>query len=249
MDVIAAYKRGDRLGAPWETGEVYLTDRSLREIYAREIAGMDGTDESDIVNCFLNFSEGYPFADVDEMLLDWCVYHQRNHRVRGYGRTFKKHFELVKFLIKEGRLSLETIRKMSRERDSFGNACLALVYPVFCYAHAIGQDPFELVRSFTLLTHAHEKALAATNMLARIVDSPDSVASIAGDLGLINLPVERLIREFPTNIPADMTMVYALRCALECEQDKIVQMAVNLNGDVDSVLATAMLISTLPLSE
>lgn len=240
--VISAYLLGDRLGAPWETGDVLLTNRSMEEIQASGNEYPNGTDESDIVRCFLSFADGYLYESRDKLLLDWCVYHQRHHRASGYGRTYRDHFALVKHLIKGQRLSLQTVFQMSAERNSFGNGCLALVYPVACYAASIGEDPTELAQNFTRLTHAHSRALNAVNILLRIILNPQVATLVAREIGVEVISLEELITAYPSNVPADWTLAYALFAARRGSHEDVILTVVNMGGDVDSVLALALLL-------
>ncbi len=243
--VIAAYLLGDRLGAPWETGDVLLTNRSLEVIQARGSEYPNGTDESDIVRCFLSFVQNYRYEGREKLLLDWCVYHQRHHRASGYGRTYRDHFGLVKQLIKERQLNLDTIFRISAERNSFGNGCLALVYPVACYAASIGENPTELAQDFTRLTHAQPRAVNAVNDLLRIILNPKETLLVAREIGIEGISREELIKVYPSNVPADWTLAYALYAALHGNREDVILTAVNMNGDVDSVLAVALMLEEL----
>lgn len=240
--VIAAYQLGDRLGAPWESGDVLLTNRSMEEIQARENEYPNGTDESDIVRCFLSFADSYRYEGRDKLLLDWCAYHQRHHRASGYGRTYRDHFALVKHLIQKGQLNLDIIFQVSAERNSFGNGCLALVYPVACYAASIGEDPKELAQNFTRLTHANSRAVNAVNILLRIILNPQEAPQIAQEICVDGISREELIVACPSNVPADWTFAYALFAALQGSREGVILTAVNMGGDVDSVLALASMI-------
>ena len=246
--VIAAYQLGDRLGAPWESGDIALTDRSMVEIQARENEYPNGTDESDIVRCFLSFVEDYQYEGRDKLLLDWCVYHQRHHQASGYGRTYRDHFGLVKHLIKERQLNLDTIFRISAERNSFGNGCLALVYPVSCYAASIGEDPTELAQNFTRLTHANSRAVNAVNILLRIIQHPQEAPLVAREIGVEGISMEELIKTYPSNVPADWTLAYALFVARRGSHEDVIMTVVNMGGDVDSLMAIALMIWEIMLA-
>ncbi len=46
---------------------------------------------------------------------------------------------------------------------------------------------------------------------------------------------------YPSNVPADHTLAYALHAALHGNREDVILTAVNMNGDVDSVLAVALM--------
>jgi len=252
--VLKAYRRGDSIGQPWEgtsTGPLGLT---YDQILSRKGTT---TDETDIVECFVKFKGAYQLKDVDRLLLDWCEFHYRNYKVTGYGRSYIDHFRLMKWLDRKGETRLDTIRSVARDRNSLGNGCLALVYPVHCYAKDNGLPAWDLVEAFTMLVYTHPVALKAVRLLHDLIETAESGGDPfdveSGDpyvrqfLGQgIKLPAEEFIRTYPDNAIALHALFHALYGAHgAASEEEVIVKTVNLGGDADSVLATAMLIWAL----
>lgn len=181
----------------------------------------------------------------------------RHNGASGYGRTYRDHFGLVKHLIKERQLNLDTIFRISAERNSFGNGCLALVYPVHCYAKDNGLPAWDLVEAFTRIVYTHPMALKAVRLLHDLIEIAESCGDPfdieSGEPCVreffrhgIELSPAEFIERYPDNVVALHTLFHALYGAHDArsEEDVIVK-TVNLGGDADSVLATAMLIWAL----
>jgi ADP-ribosylglycohydrolase len=252
--VLNAYRRGDCIGQPWEGAGIGPLGLTYDRITSRKGST---SDETDIVECFVKFTGAYRFTDVDQLLLDWCEFHYRNYKVTGYGRSYSDHFRLMKWLDRKGETRLDTIRSVARDRNSFGNGCLALVYPVHCYAKDNGLPAWDLVEAFTRLVYAHPVALAAVRLLNDLIETAegggDPFDVESGDpyvrqfLGHgITLPVEEFIRTYPDSAVALHALFHALYGAHgAASEEEVIVKTVNLGGDADSVLATAMLIWTL----
>jgi hypothetical protein len=256
--ILDAYRRGDRIGAPWEGSTLGPHELTYEQIVSRQGRS---TDETDIVRCFLKFKEHYIFTNVEQLLLDWCVFHCQKHKCKGYGKTYTDHFRLMAWLEKKGKITLETIRRIASDRNSFGNCCLSLVYPVHRYAKEIGLPPWELVEAFTTLVYTHPFAFGAVKLLSDVVE----MAEEGGDLFTvrtddpyaqdfltegIKLSPSEFIRKYPDNVIALHTLFYALYGAFEARSEReVIVKTVNLGGDVDSVLATALMIRELALPQ
>ena len=258
--VIDAYKYGDRIGAPWESQDYGVHDRSYNEIMRRANHYPDGTDESDIVNCFSDFTDSYTYTTKEKLLTDWLIFQNRNRRSARYGKTYEDHFRTIEWFIDNGQIDLERIYKLAQERNpggSFGNGCLALVYPGYDYALQIKQDPISLIESFTRLVYTHDYAIRAVRFLSEIIedlqDSKD-LRDIRTDdpyvqeflkHGLELTPDDYVIK-YPDNIIALHTLFNSVYCAhnASSEQEVIVR-CINFGGDVDSVLSTALMIFAL----
>lgn len=140
-----AYRLGDRLGAPWEGSGPVWTPTTYEEIAKRANESPQGTDESDIVDCFLAFTEQYRFnGNLDDLLVSWVRFHAGHHRATSYGRTWKDYFRTVRYLDRKGELTVETLYTLARDRNrqgSAGNGCLALALPVYDYAAKLELRP------------------------------------------------------------------------------------------------------------
>ena len=236
--VIEAYKKGDRVGAPFEGKGMWLEMPEDRIQAA--LCNVQGTDESSIVDCFLGYVQRFPWeGQLDQWLWGWLVYHQQHHGI-GYGRTYRNHFNLVSCLEKkkpclplEERLT--TVRNIADEEDSFGNGCLALVYPLYAYAraHIPEYDPRELVMLVTCHTHSSENALRAVNLLMDCID------------GLpIEPPTMEEIRRkhYAGHATAWNTLMAALFIADVPSEEDLYRRGIHVGGDADSTIATAALI-------
>jgi ADP-ribosylglycohydrolase len=258
--IIESYKYGDRIGAAWESQNYGWHNRSYDEIMQRANYYPEGTDETDIVNCFMGFTQNYSYSTRENLLLDWLIYQTRTRRPTRYGSTYKDHFKLMDWLINEGRVDLDKIRRLAQDRNSngsFGNGCLALVYPVHCYAKQIRQDSLNLIKEFTRLIYTHENALSAVTFLHQIIEATETSTDMRKiktdniciqeflNTGL-SLEPEDYIKEYTENVKALHTLFNALYCAYDASDEKeVITRCVNFGGDVDSVLATAMLIFSL----
>lgn len=236
--VIEAYKRGDRIGSPFEGGTPFKSVNEARLQMA--LKNSQGTDESSIVDCFLAYVERHPWAgDLDFWLWGWLVYHQEHHGT-GYGRTMRDHFALVSFLVKRRQhlsfqQKLAKVREIAADADSFGNGALCLVYPLYRYARSgISELPArEVVMGFTRCTHTNEDAVKAVILLMDFIDGAD-----------VEPPTEACIREhyFAEHATAYNTLMTAMYIADAGTEMDVIRRGVYVGGDTDSTLATAMLL-------
>ena len=238
MNIIEAYRKGDRVGAPFE-GKTMWTDVPEERIQVA-LKSSRGTDESSIVNCFLAYVERRPWnGDMDSWQWGWLVYHQENHGT-GYGKTYRNHFALVDYLNKRrhdctAAEKLAKVRQISEEADSFGNACLALVYPLYLYAKAnIKEMPArDVVLWFTRHTHASANAEMAVSRLMEAIDG-----------NRIESPGEDIVRRdlCDGNATAWNTLLTAAYIADVETEEELYRRGIWVGGDVDSTMATAALL-------
>lgn len=245
MKIIEAYKKGDRVGLPFEGKGVWLEIPEKRIQLA--LKSSQGSDESSIVDCFLGYAAQHPWnGDMDSWLWGWLLYHQQNHGT-GYGRTYKKHFNLVRFLNKR-RSAYPVVQKLAKvleiaaDENSFGNASLALVYPLYQYARAnITEIPArDVVTLFTHHSHSNANALKAVNRLMDAIDGSH-----------IESPGEDFIRLGNCAAKAtawNILMTAAFIADVETE-DELYRRGIWVGGDTDSTLATAALLWMLKLKK
>ncbi len=247
MDLaLAAFCRGDRLGAPWESNGTNLRTVSIEDIRARARTYPQGTDESDIVRCWLLFLTGFSGLPVDDLCLAWCDFHTREHRPTTYGRTWRDHFATIAHLRRHGDFTLEKVLSISADRNSFGNGLLSLVYPVFRFARARGDDSATMVEAFGRLTHDHPTARGAAralhDLLADLVVGRDPLAHEPDR----TLSPAEFVARYPSNVPAAMLLRHArYHAARATTEDELLCACIGMGGDVDSVLAIALLLFTL----
>jgi hypothetical protein len=238
MTTIEAYKRGDCIGRSFEGGAPFQPLNEERLQLA--LKNRQGTDESSIVDCFLAYVGKHPWSgDMDAWLWGWLVYHQQNHG-RGYGRTYRDHFYLIRFLNTRKpdqtiAQKMAKVREIAADADSFGNASLSLVYPLYQYAKAnIPAYPArDVVLEVTRCSHCHENAIKAVNLLMDIIDGSQ-----------IEPPTEQFIRDhcFAEHATAYNTLLTALFISdVETEMEAI-RRGVWVCGDTDSTLSTAMML-------
>ena len=131
--LLQLYFDGDRIGAPAEgmSGATLDSGQMMR----RQQEYPHGTDESDSVRLLVDFASGWQWAgDYEGFAVEWARYMAHHHACTSYGRTWRDHFATVKALEKSGRLDLDRLLTLSRDRNSCGNGCLALAYPAWRYA-------------------------------------------------------------------------------------------------------------------
>jgi len=283
MNIIEAFKRGDRAGLPFEGCTLFpqqfnllhqidksdavsgilmevlsdfsqeIRDKAAGKLIDRRLAlalkSNHGSDESSIVDCFLKFTEGYAFTTDEQFTWDWLCYHQQHHGT-GYGRTYRDHFNLVAHIIRHGdtypdlRSKTKKLSEISAEADSFGNGCLALCYPAYCYAESIGEIPVEFVRGLTSFTHSNPDAMEAVTRLCAFIEDPTTIADFYQDSGVAD---DELFREryCGDHATAFNTLVTAVKCAMKNTEMDVIREAIRIGGDVDSSLATALLLWTM----
>jgi ADP-ribosylglycohydrolase len=262
------YKLGDVMGSLFEGSSVYYRQYTFEEIKGKYLRGGFRTDESDIVDCFSNFISDYHFKGELQLLLDWVIYHTKHRAHVKYGRTYKEHFLIVGTLKTHDDLTLERLFELSEDKNSFGNGCLALVYPVYHYAESLnlGMDGrVQLVINFCRLTHAHPYAISAVTLLYALIDiamkgkdifdskehsdysqyySQELKESFDGFLTRdVNLEPKDFIENYPNNIMALNTLFYALYCVRNAvNMEETVTNVISFNGDADSVNAVALML-------
>jgi len=240
-EVIEAFKWGDRCGLPFE-GHLLFPTVINEDRLQLAMKSSQGSDESSIVDCFTAFANCYQYTDREQFVLDWCLYHQRHHGT-GYGRTYRDHFELVKYIGKSPlqylnqQSVLAKLQEIATDANSFGNGSLAIVYPAYCYAQAIGEQPVEFVRYLVSFTHAHEDAQKAVTLLCSFIEDPERIADYAvGD----DEEFRRLYCQ--QHATAYNTLMTAVKCAMKATDVEVIREAVRIGGDTDSTLATALLL-------
>jgi ADP-ribosylglycohydrolase len=278
-EYVEAFKKGDRVGLPFEGGTIFRQEREPQldansaelvealmevlddcdqELKTRILSkwqekrlqlalkSNQGSDESSIVDCFTTFVEGYSYTGREQFVWDWINYHQHHHGT-GYGRTMRDHFAVVAHIRRHGdnypdlNSKIRKLMEIAVDADSFGNASLALVYPAYCYAKTIDEDPSEFVRYLTGFTHAHPDAMEAVSRLCIFIEDPATIEEYFNDTGAENDEVfrQRFCRGHAT---ASNTLVTAVKCAMKETEMDVISEAIRIGGDVDSVLATAMLV-------
>lgn len=238
MNIIEAYKRGDRVGLNFEGKRMWLDIQEER--IQRALKSFLGSDESSIVDCFLAYVEKHPWnGDMDSWLWRWLVYHQ-SHQGTGYGGTYRDHFNLVKYLDKRRpdytlAQKLAKVREIADEVDSFGNASLALVYPLYQYAKVNIPETAarEVVLWFTRHSHTNTDALKAVNRLMDAIDG-----------NRVESPGEDVIRRdhYAANATAWNTLLTAAYIADVETEDELYRRGVWVGGDADSTMSTAALL-------
>jgi ADP-ribosylglycohydrolase len=243
---IDAYRIGDGLGA---TEEGLKSDFSAKKMIAllndtAKTELMKGTDESDILRCWQDFTHGnYSFhqngshEQVQDYVCEWMAYHQKNSRVTTYGRTWQDVFTLVKYLRAAGhRLDHEELVVLSKDRDSMGNGCLGMIFPmwvVWSSVHTVA--PWKsYVQSFIEPTHAHNNALGSCYMLWSFFANSADWRALRG------------VENFNPTPEATCLAHGCLRAAMLCAKgaknfEQVVRRASKLGGDVDSYLSLAFL--------
>lgn len=264
---IDLYKLGDIMGSGYEGGSVFYKPHTFEEIKKKMRSGFR-TDESDIVDCFNNFISDYRFRGKIPLLMDWVVYHSTHRSHVRYGKTYNEHFQIVGTLKSHDNLTLKELFSLAADKGSFGNACLALVYPVYHYAETLNRGRDErcrLIIDFCRLTHPDPNAISAVTLLFAIIDmslrgenifdpkshevyskyySPKLKKALHSFLtGNINLIPEDFIQKYPNNIMALNTLFYALYAVRNASTvEEVATIVISFCGDADSVNATALMI-------
>lgn len=265
---IKLYKFGDVMGSSFECGSVYYRRLSFKEIAGRYVSCGFSTDESDIVDCFTKFISEYEYKDEPHLLYNWVIYHTKHRSLVKYGRTYKEHFLIVSTLQAKNRLTLEKLFELSEDKNSYGNGCLALVYPVYHYAESLNLDMngrLKLVINFCRLTHAHPQAINAVTLLYAVIDiamkggdifdsrehsvydeyySQELKDALRGFLSEhVDLEPKDFIKRYPNNIMALNTLFYALYSLKKADSmEEVVTNVLSFNGDADSVNALALML-------
>ncbi|MGD9686427.1 MAG: ADP-ribosylglycohydrolase family protein [Desulfobacter sp.] len=240
-EYVQAFKWGDRCGLPFESGSMFpatIDEDRLQQA----MKSAQGSDESSIVDCFIKFVTGYICMGRDQFTWDWCMYHQQHHGV-GYGRTYRDHFKLVQYLDRHSDLYPELqsrivkMLQIARDANSFGNGCLAIVYPAYCYARAIGEEPVAFVRYLVSFSHAHDDAMGAVSLMCDFIDHPERIADycVSDDEAFRQ-------RYCSPHATAYNTLMAAVKCAMQPTEVDVLREGIRIGGDTDSVLATAMLL-------
>ena len=265
---IELYKLGDMMGSVYEGGPVHYRRYLYDEIKDKYMRGGFRTDESDIVDCFNNFIGEYSFKGELNLLYNWVVYHTKHRAHVKYGRTYQEQFLIVGTLKAHNDLTLERLFELSEDKNSFGNGCLALVYPVYHYAESLNLNMdgrLKLVTNFCRLTHAHPQAISAVTLLYAVIDiaikggdifDPKEYAGYSGYFsqglkdslydfltGDVDLQPEDFIKKYPDNIMALNTLFYALYSVKNAAtMEETITNVISFNGDADSVSALALML-------
>lgn len=262
------FEKGDMIGSEFETGAVGYSPIGYAKIMERCKRGGLPTDETDIVKCFDSFIRDYRDKGIVNLLLDWVVYHSKHRAHAKYGRTYMEHFQTVGTLKAKETLTLERLYELSKDKNSFGNACLALVYPVYHLSDRMNlgrDDRHLLIEGVCKLTHAHSQAIGAVTLLFAVIDIaisggnifdmeeykdykkylPEELrGSVAAFLTAdIDLHPEDFVKKHPNNVIALNTLFYALYAVKQAGTIReVVTNVISLHGDADSVAASAMMI-------
>ena len=245
-DCIEVFKRGDRVGLPFEGGTMFQPVNEQRLKMA--LLSNQGSDESSIVDCFLRFAGRYRYSTREQFAWDWVDFHEQNHGT-GYGRTYRDHFNLVAYIRKHPEKypdlgsRLGKLEEIARDADSYGNGSLALVYPAYYYAAIIGEEPVGFVRYVTSFTHAHADTMKAVTLLCSFIENPRLIAEHP-------VPSEDEIKRLYNITPqatAYNTLLTALYIADAGTEIEVIRRGIWVSGDTDSTLATALLLWSLKL--
>jgi hypothetical protein len=114
-------------------------------------------------------------------------------------------------------------------------------YPAYCYVITIDEDQAEFVRYLTGFTHSHVDAIEAVTRLCLFIKDPSTIDDFFDNTGAESDEMFRQ-RFCPGHATAFNTLVTAVKCAMKNMEMDVIRKAVRIGGDVDSVLATAMLI-------
>lgn len=152
--LIDLYMEGDSIGSAYEGKEMFCEPKEPRR-------AVRTTDETETVRCWLEFEK----SGQEINPLNWARFFASNAAPRcGWGKTYPDFFRLVKYLDKRGTLTLVKLAEMSEDRNSMGNGCLALVYPLYCSLRRTTDDMVVIhstITEYTALTHSHPEALMA----------------------------------------------------------------------------------------
>lgn len=222
-----AAMEGDRLGAPFEGKREFSNpDYGLLKLAAKN---KTGTDESDLLRCWAGYHK-LVGDSVDPV--GWAEYYADHYGVARYGKTMPDLFNLVRWQRKVGADNrYAQLVVISTDRNSFGNLCLQMVAPLVSVALRTGENPYDLVTRFVVMTHAHSIAVNACRDLCRLfVDGPQA-----------------LVPRYPKNSltghwDAGHTLHAAWWCAQFETKEKVIEEALFISGDADSVLALSLLL-------
>lgn len=244
FDYVEAFKKGDRVGLPFE-GRLLFPPIDEKRLQLA-LKSNQGSDESSIVDCFLGFVADYSYTNREQFVWDWMVYHQKKHGT-GYGRTMREHFALVDYLNKHPEQypdlgsRLAKLKEIADDANSFGNGSLAFVYPAYCYAKKIGVPTLEFILYLIGFTHTHADATEAVTRLHSFIGEPSRVAAYYREAGIDN-DEAFWPKVSATNVTAGNTLAIAVKCAMQETEMAVIREAVRIGGDTDSTLATAMLV-------
>jgi hypothetical protein len=141
-------------------------------------------------------------------------------------------FRLVKWLERKGKITYNQLVERSVDRNSFGNLCLHLVPHLVHHALRTGIPLRPLIVEYVIMTHAHPNALTACLSLCNLfVNGTDS------SLGVVT-------PENSSTGHADAlhTLNTAWWCAQKETEDEVIDEALYLSGDADSVLSLALML-------
>lgn len=221
QQLIELYKKGDAVGSPYEGKQMFcdpVLDRA---------PNMRGTDETDTVNCWFGFEQREVVGDP----VDWARYFANHYTPKcGWGKTYPDFFQLVKYLDKRGTLTYEKLVEMSMDRNSMGNGCLALVYPMVSYGFSAAD-----ITIFTVMTHSHPTALIACELLADLFINRDNSK-------LVGSTVEYPVKGIGGHADAMSTLKTAWWCAHKETEEEATKECIFIGGDTDSTLALTLLL-------
>lgn len=227
---IDLYYAGDSIGAMAEGATPGAVS------FEKAITGLQafpsGTDESDTARLFLRYCSEVGTDNFD--VLGWYAYHTRNRAATSYGKTWRDHFSTVEYILKKnGQLDYDHLLRLSKDRGSNGNGCLALAYPI---ATLFGEKAQAVAEQVTAATHI----MAVQTM------------RIAVDFFQGKKTLDEVIAEsFPQHRTDlwDLTpLSHACLCAAASVARKetmedVIRLALAKGGDVDSYLALGLLMN------
>lgn len=243
--IINAYCLGDRIGSFFEGySKGFDYDMALK-LMAVDGGCLAGTDESDIVNTFGLFGMSYGvngliYEDLREAALKWFVFHAEHRKSVRYGKSYKRHFALVRLLNSTGSLDYDRMMELSKDQNSFGNGALALALPLYILWERSmrGYHPTAFVSTFVRPVHFHRDVEKAFSILWDffVRGSYEQLFKLMNERDMFWVSAERT----PHVLGCLATAAY---CAHEAVEPRdILRNASLIGGDVDSYLSLAFLI-------
>ena len=232
------YFAGDRLGAPFESAGNHPIP--MAEMLSCGKRFPYGTDESDLVRNFVRFTQQYRWIGCSQhFAVEWAKFITANHRHTYYGKTWRALFSLVRFLRKNRKdITFDRLSRIATDMNSCGNGILALAYPAWRYANAVGADPFHLVRDLGSVSHPHELVRMCMGSLIWHFLTNGKTRPLAE----LILP-EVCEPDYPGMTHLAPGCIWA---AFECASGKsvsdVIRKACQISGDVDSYLSLALLL-------
>lgn len=231
--LMALYRAGDSIGAVAEGGGPGTVS------YEDAMKGITmypkGTDETDSANLFLEYAKDVGTKDIG--IYGWSTYHLDHKSCTSYGKTWKDHFATVKAIRDYPRHEFaKTIMEISKDRDSWGNGCLSLSYPMaYCGLSATQA-------SIILMSSHYRSSTVATDAFSYFsglftLDQLEALAEInIGKTGQTG-------GDFFAATPLSPQCLWAaVQVAKQPTTEEAIKFALSKGGDVDSYLSLGLLI-------